>query len=119
MRHALVFTAAALTCFTGASVRAQSTVSSTASYELGGVDQTLVRECGGNDAIKLTGSNNQVSLYGDCGSLEVVGSGNVVHVDAIQSATVEGTDNKVFWKKGSAPKFSQTGAGNSILQEDK
>lgn len=121
MRHATFSIAAVLAVLACASVHADAPAATGADapYELDGVGQVLGRECGGGDTIKVTGSNNQVSLYGECASLEVVGSGNSVHADALQSVIVSGTGNQIFWKTGSAPKFSQTGTGNSLLQEGK
>lgn len=118
MRHATIL-AAALVCCAGIAVHADDARAADATSQLTGSAQDLMHECSSGEAIKLTGSDNQVVLHGDCASLRVVGAGNSVHADMLKSVDVRGSDNQVYWKTGNAPAFNQIGTGNALLQEGK
>lgn len=88
-----------------------------ARHEIVGSGQHVSHECNRDDVVALTGSDNQVALEGECGTLEISGAGNVVHAAAIGKVEVTGSGNQVFWRRGKTPAFNQTGTGNRLARE--
>lgn len=59
-------------------------------------------EATGNETIKVEGTNNKITIIGSCNAIKVEGVDNVVTVDDVKSISIEGTGNKVNYKKTSA-----------------
>jgi hypothetical protein len=57
-----------------------------------------------------------VTLTGECGEVEVHGTGNNVAIDAAATLDVHGTGNNVTWRRGAGgapePKVKLKGMGN-------
>lgn len=87
-------------------------------HELTGTGQSFEQECEPGDAVRLTGSNNRLTLRGDCGAIEVNGTGNAVDAESLRAATIVGSDNQVRWSRGERPKLSQTGVNNRVSKKD-
>ncbi|QSQ24628.1 DUF3060 domain-containing protein [Pyxidicoccus parkwayensis] len=89
-------------------------------FEVSGMSETATHECTPGTKVEITGASNDVTLTGECKSVEVSGSGNKVKVEATSSIEVAGTNNNVTWKRGhgkSKPKISRTGVGNKVTQQ--
>lgn len=67
-----------------------------------GVGVTKKIEATGNETIKVEGTNNKITIIGSCNAIKVEGVDNVVTVDDVKSISIEGTGNKVNYKKTSA-----------------
>lgn len=67
-----------------------------------GVGVTKKIEATGNETIKVEGTNNKITIIGSCNAVKVEGVDNVVTVDDVKSISIEGTGNKVNYKKTSA-----------------
>ena len=67
-----------------------------------GVGVTKKIEATGNETIKVEGTNNKITIIGSCNAIKVEGVDNVVTVDDVKSSSIEGTGNKVNYKKTSA-----------------
>ena len=67
-----------------------------------GVGVTKKIEATGNETIKVEGTNNKITIIGSCNAIKVEGVVNVVTVDDVKSISIEGTGNKVNYKKTSA-----------------
>ena len=102
--------AVAVLCLGIVSVDAQ--ISSTSSVEnttttqkeivIEGVGITQTIEATGNETIKIEGTNNKVTITGACNTIKIEGVDNLVTVDDVKSVSIEGTGNKVNYKKTSA-----------------
>lgn len=66
-----------------------------------GVGVTKKIEATGDETIKIEGTNNKVTIIGTCNAIKVEGVDNVVTVDDVKSISIEGTGNKVNYKKTS------------------
>jgi len=67
-----------------------------------GVGITKTVEATGDEVIKIEGTNNKVIITGACHSIKIEGVDNSVTVDDVKSVSIEGTGNKVNYKKTSA-----------------
>lgn len=65
-----------------------------------GISQKV--EAKGNETIRIEGTNNKITIIGSCNAIKVEGVDNVVTVDDVKSISIEGTGNKVNYKKTSA-----------------
>ncbi|RKH18264.1 DUF3060 domain-containing protein [Corallococcus praedator] len=93
---------------------------SEATIDVTGTGETSTHECKPDSTVEITGASNNVTLTGECKSVTVNGSSNVVKVEATRVIDVTGASNTVTWKRGhgkSKPKVSRTGMGNKITQE--
>lgn len=88
------------------------------SPQMTGSNQNFEYACSGDDLVNLTGSGNRIDLLGDCGTLNVYGSNNTVHAEALKVANVTGVGNEVFWSRGAQPTLSQTGSGNRLAKKE-
>lgn len=82
-----------------------------------GLEKTY--ECEGKD-IAINGANNKLTFTGECHDVAVNGSKNVVHIEAARQIAANGTDNRVFWKRGTGkgdPKVAILGKGNKVSRE--
>ncbi|WP_257448122.1 DUF3060 domain-containing protein [Archangium lipolyticum] len=86
---------------------------------ISGANSQETHRCSPKTEVEITGSDNEVTLTGDCKSVSVNGSGNKVQVEAAAAITVMGADNEVIWKRGvgaKKPKVSRTGTDNKVTQ---
>jgi len=67
-----------------------------------GVGITKKIEATGDETIRVEGTNNKITITGSCNAIKIEGVDNVVTVDDVKSISVEGTGNKVNYKKTSA-----------------
>ncbi len=75
--------------------------------------------CAQGEHLTLNGTNDEVEISGECGSLTVIGSNNDIEIDKVDAIIVRGSNNSVFWESGSTrspPTVSQTGMYNEIEQ---
>ena len=75
--------------------------------------------CAGKGA-QISGSDNMLTILGDCSQLEVFGSNNRIAITLAQGATVQvfGSNNDVTWsmRNGKLPKIETVGSANAIRQ---
>lgn len=67
-----------------------------------GVGITKTIEATGNETIRIEGTNNKITIKGSCNAVKIEGVDNVITVDEVKSVSIEGTGNKVSYKKTSA-----------------
>lgn len=67
-----------------------------------GVGVTKTIEATGDETIRIEGTNNKVTIKGSCNAVKIEGVDNSVTVDEVKSVSIEGTGNKVSYKKTSA-----------------
>jgi len=75
-------------------------------------------DCGGKEAT-IVGSQNELTLTGECPTLMVKGSQNTISVEAVGTIRVVGTMNKVTWQRSTidkGPKVTRSGLDNVITQ---
>jgi hypothetical protein len=75
-------------------------------------------DCGGKEAT-IVGSQNELTLTGECPTLTVKGSQNTISVEAVGTIRVVGTMNKVTWQRSTidkGPKITRSGLDNVITQ---
>lgn len=81
-----------------------------------GISRTI--EATGKENIRIEGTNNKITITGACNSIKIEGVDNIVKVDDVKTVTVEGTGNKVSYKKSSATdgkvKTTVSGVNNKI-----
>lgn len=87
-----------------------------------GSGQTQDLDCAGGDAL-VNGSSNRVSVHGECHSLRVNGSDNVIEIELTAGAPVAiaGNSNHVLYAAtggGVGPSVSTQGTGNQIDAND-
>ena len=74
----------------------------------------------GKENIKIEGTNNKITLNGDCESIKIEGVDNIVVVNGVKTVTIEGTGNKVSYKKATGSdakvKTSVSGVNNKITK---
>ncbi|MBO9661766.1 DUF3060 domain-containing protein [Dokdonella sp.] len=87
------------------------------SPQMTGSDQSFEYDCAGDDVVNLTGSGNRIDLRGDCDTVNVYGSDNTVHAEALGIINVTGVGNQVFWSRGAQPRLNQTGSGNRLAKK--
>jgi hypothetical protein len=89
-----------------------------AMIERSGSGKVETIECRGQ-SVELEGTSNSFTLLGECPSVEVSGTGNVVKIEQVGRIEVTGVSNKVIWTRslrGSRPKIEKTGLENSVQQ---
>lgn len=67
-----------------------------------GVGVTKTIEATGDETIRIEGTNNKITIKGTCNAVKIEGVDNAVTVDEVKSVSIEGTGNKVSYKKTSA-----------------
>lgn len=67
-----------------------------------GVGITKKIEATGDETIRIEGTNNKITITGACNAIKIEGVDNIVTVDDVKSISIEGTGNKVNYKKTSA-----------------
>ncbi|EPX55614.1 hypothetical protein D187_009225 [Cystobacter fuscus DSM 2262] len=102
----------------GESARAEKQ-SDDARIEISGVGAKETHRCSSKTEVDISGSDNEVTLTGDCKRVSVSGAGNTVKVEAVGAIDVTGANNTVTWKKAlgaKKPKVSRDGANNKVTQ---
>ena len=79
-----------------------------AALSVSGVGKNETLTCDGN-VVSVSGVDNTVTITGHCANLSVSGVDNVVTVDAVDSITASGFDNKVIYLSGS-PEIGASGS---------
>lgn len=81
--------------------------------------QSRVLNVRSGDTIDLVGDSNQVTIQGDCVSLNLTGSGNTVRLEGqMTSVQILGSDNQINWVQISnrrAPSLQSMGSNNRVL----
>ena len=75
-------------------------------------------DCGGQEA-SIVGSQNEITLTGECPAVTVKGSQNTISIEAVGTIRVVGTMNKVTWQRSTiakGPKVTRSGLDNVITQ---
>jgi hypothetical protein len=116
-----------LLCGLSPSAEAQRTGTRRASQQ----QQRRVLIVGGRDAmsgnypvngrrVRVIGNSNRIVLYGPCPSLYVSGLNNHVYTDSVRVVSLEGRNNRVYWRRlyngRSRPRVSGATAGNRVLR---
>ena len=86
-----------------------------------GAERVLKHACDATHArtIHINGSDNRVTLTGDCDSVVVSGTDNVVTIEGSARIAVTGVDNKITYKRGKAgkpPVIQKTGVDNTVVK---
>jgi len=93
----------------------------TASAQSVAVSQSNLKktfDCGGQEA-SIVGSQNEITLTGECPAVTVKGSQNTISIEAVGTIRVVGTMNKVTWQRSTiakGPKVTRSGLDNVITQ---
>lgn len=77
-----------------------------------GVNQNRAIACNDN-IVSVSGVSNTVTITGHCASLSVSGVQNAITIDAVDTITASGFDNKVTYHSGT-PKISNSGESNVV-----
>lgn len=80
--------------------------------------QSRVLNVRSGDTIDLVGDSNQITIQGDCVSLNLTGSGNTVRLQGqMSSVQILGSDNQINWVQVSnrrAPSLQSMGSNNRV-----
>jgi Protein of unknown function (DUF3060) len=91
---------------------AQVQVGNTINY--GSFDTTADIDCGDGKSLNVGGSNNTLTVKGNCSSVNIGGAENKITFQKIVSdLTVVGVNNTISYKDGD-PKVSDLGSGNKV-----
>lgn len=96
-----------------------STAEAGATLELSGSDSRETHRCSPKTEVNISGSDNDITLTGECKRVSVNGSTNKVKVEAVATIDVTGSENQVTWKRavgGKKPKVNRTGHDNKVTQ---
>jgi len=70
--------------------------------------------------VRVIGNGNRIVLYGPCPSLYVSGLNNHVYTDSVRFVSLEGRNNRVYWRRlyngRSRPRVSGATASNRVLR---
>jgi len=81
--------------------------------------QSRVLNVRAGDTIDLVGDSNQVTIQGDCVSLNLTGSGNSVRLEGqMSSVNILGSDNQINWVQAGnrrAPSLQSMGSNNRVV----
>lgn len=87
--------------------------------EVSGMGGNATHHCTPKTEVEINGSDNTVTLTGDCKSITVSGANNKVKAEGVATIDVSGSGNEVTWKRavgGKKPKVSRTGVNNKVAQ---
>lgn len=87
-----------------------------------GVGRQLELRCEGGEQVRIDGTDHRIALEGECGGLELTGSGNQVRLEAVASIRVTGVSNTVAYRRAVAaksPRTSVEGVDNRIYRAKK
>jgi hypothetical protein len=90
-----------------------------ATQELSGSGMQETLRCSPNTEVNISGSDNDITLTGECKRVSVDGSTNKVKVEAVATIDVTGSENQVTWKRAvgaKKPKVNRTGHNNKVTQ---
>ena len=80
----------------------------------GSVGTTAQIDCGGGKSLDITGSNNILTVAGDCWSVRVSGADNRIRASRIDGdVSVTGINNTIEYRDGD-PAVHDEGSGNRI-----
>jgi len=82
--------------------------------QLTGSNQLLTHDCADGQYLTLNGSSNRISLTGNCLSIAITGSSNIVTSLQPLNVSAIGSNNQVNWPKTPAePHLHFEGSGNT------
>ncbi|WP_375768778.1 DUF3060 domain-containing protein [Archangium gephyra] len=87
--------------------------------EISGSGSQESHRCSPKTEVNISGSDNDITLTGECKRVSVNGSTNKVKVEAVATIDVTGSDNQVTWKRAvgaKKPKVNRTGSNNKVTQ---
>jgi len=79
-----------------------------------GINENRTIACNEN-IVNVSGVSNTVQISGHCASLSVSGVQNAITIDAVDTITASGFNNKVTYHSGT-PKISNSGESNVVAQ---
>ncbi|ORX05026.1 DUF3060 domain-containing protein [Mycolicibacillus trivialis] len=81
------------------------------------VGTTAELDCGDGGSLRVTGSNNMLTVTGVCATVSVGGADNRVRLDRVErEISVEGLNNTVTYHSGD-PAVEHLGAGNTVAAD--
>jgi len=83
---------------------------------LAGSNQTFDRQATEQDFV-LGGNNDKLIIRGECGSVSVTGSNNLVTLDKVRQINVVGSNNAFTYREsagGETPQFASVGMNNTV-----
>ncbi|MFL5353497.1 DUF3060 domain-containing protein [Archangium sp.] len=87
--------------------------------EVSGMGGNATHRCTPKTEVEVNGSDNTVTLTGDCKSINVSGANNKVKAEGVATIDVTGSGNEVTWKRavgGKKPKVNRSGVDNKVTQ---
>ncbi|HYO71362.1 MAG TPA: DUF3060 domain-containing protein [Archangium sp.] len=87
--------------------------------EISGSDGQETHRCSPKTEVNISGSDNDITLTGECKHVSVNGSTNKVKVEAVATIDVTGSENQITWKRAvgaKKPKVNRTGHDNKVTQ---
>ena len=90
-----------------------------AALEISGSESQESHRCSPATEVNISGSDNDITLTGECKRVSVNGSTNKVKVEAVAAIDVTGSDNQIIWKRAvgaKKPKVNRTGHNNKVTQ---
>jgi hypothetical protein len=84
-----------------------------ATLSVSGANKNETLTCNDN-LVSVSGVNNTITITGHCVTVSVSGVDNVVTVDAVDSISASGFDNKVIYRSGS-PEI--TSSGSNVVEQ--
>ncbi|HTL36573.1 MAG TPA: DUF3060 domain-containing protein [Kofleriaceae bacterium] len=74
--------------------------------------------CGGDDWVAISGNGNSLTITGQCGLVEVAGSGNKISIETVGTIKVNGNNNDVRYSGApegkTKPAIKNKGKANTI-----
>ena len=96
------------------STGAQFDIGNTINYTSLGTTTTL--DCGDGKSLNVGGSNNILTVNGNCGTVSIGGADNKITINKIDKhLNVVGFNNTISYKQGD-PKVDNLGSGNTITK---
>ena len=89
-------------------------------FTLSANETTYSYFCKGDDWIAIEGKGNDISISGECSTLDVSGENNRVHIESVGTIRVNGNNNDVRYErsaKKSRPVFKIKGSANSVRRQ--
>jgi hypothetical protein len=104
----------------GINVEANVSANDKNTVVLAGSNQTFDRQANGQDFV-LGGSNDKFIIHGECGSVSVTGSNNLVTLDKVRQINVVGTNNAFTYRESAGvgtPQFASIGTNNTVQKAE-
>jgi hypothetical protein len=89
-------------------------------FRLQGLGGKKTHACTAGQDVEVEGTSHDLTLTGECGTVEVEGTSNRVEVEAAKKIKVEGASNSVLWQRGVGgkdPKITRAGLNNSVAKK--